>query len=179
MGHVIETPRLRLVPLDQRLLLATQAQDRAALAKFLEAAIAPGWPSEAVLNHQVPAQLAALGRGVALQWLGRLIVLASPRTVVGVINLKGAPDGQGQVEIGYEVVAAHRRQGLASEAARALIGWCFEQPDVTGVRARTLKQAEASQEMLKKLGFTRKGPQRDPELGEMIVWEITPSSPSG
>jgi ribosomal-protein-alanine N-acetyltransferase len=175
---LIETKRLRLVPFDMRLLLAARAEDRMALARFLECNIAPGWPSEGVLNHQVPAQIAALKAGTELRWLGRLIVLNSPRTLVGVINLKGAPDEEGRVEIGYEVVRAHRRQGIAGEAATALINWCWKQ-DVKAVRARTLKHAEASREMLKKLGFARLGPQRDPVLGEMVVWEITPSSPSG
>jgi RimJ/RimL family protein N-acetyltransferase len=76
------------------------------------------------------------------------------------------------VEIGYEVQEGRRRQGHASEAARALIEWCIQQPEEKAVRARTLKQNQPSQRMLKQLGFERLGPQRDPHLGEMIVWEV-------
>jgi [ribosomal protein S5]-alanine N-acetyltransferase len=178
-ADIIETARLRLVPFDMRLMLAARAQDRAAVEAFLGCAIAPGWPSEGVLNHQLPGQMTAFEQGVPVQWLGRLVVLRAKPTLIGVINLKGAPDSQGRVEIGYEIQQAYRREGYATEAANALIGWCFEQPEVSAVRARTLKQNEASKQMLTQLGFKRVGPQRDPVLGEMIVWELTLSSPSG
>ena len=178
-ADIIETTRLRLVPFDMRLMLAARAQDRAALAEFLGCEVAPGWPSDGVLNHQLPGQIAAFEQGIPLKWLGRLIVLRARPTLIGVINLKGAPDDEGRVEIGYEVQQVFRREGYASEAATALIEWCFADATVTAVRARTLKQNEPSQQMLRQLGFKRIGPQRDPVLGEMIVWEITPSSPSG
>jgi ribosomal-protein-alanine N-acetyltransferase len=178
-ADIIETARLRLVPFDMRIMLATRAQDRAMVGEFLGCVVAPGWPSEGVLNQQLPGQINAFEHGTPLKWLGRLIVLRARPTLIGVINLKGAPDQQGCVEIGYEVQQAFRRKGYASEAAQALISWCFEQPEVKAVHARTLKQNEASKQMLQQLGFRRLGPQRDPLLGEMIVWEFTPSSPSG
>ena len=114
-----------------------------------------------------------------LKWLGRLIMLKQPATLIGVINLKGPPDAEGRVEVGYEIEQDFRRKGYASEAVRALAAWCAGQPEVKAVQAKTLKQNEVSQAMLAKLGFKRLGPQRDPQLGEMIVWELTPSFPSG
>jgi ribosomal-protein-alanine N-acetyltransferase len=178
-ADIIETANLRLVPFDLRLMLAARAQDRAMVGEFLGCAVAPGWPSEGVLNQQLPGQIKAFEHGTPLKWLGRLMVLRARPTLIGVINLKGAPDEHGCVEIGYEVQQAFRRKGYASEAARALIGWCFEQQEVKVVHARTLKQNEPSQQMLQQVGFKRLGPQRDPRLGEMIVWELTPSFPSG
>lgn len=175
---MIKTQRLRLVSFDLPAMLATRAGDRAAVEQLLDCALAPGWPSDGVVDHQLPGQISAYEHGTPVKWLGRLIVLNEGPMVIGVINLKGAPDVDGRVEIGYEVQGGYRRRGYASEAAKALIDWCFQQPEVKAVRARTLRQNEPSQQMLQQLGFTRLGPQRDPTLGEMIVWEVTPSFPS-
>ncbi|MEZ5992692.1 MAG: GNAT family N-acetyltransferase [Planctomycetota bacterium] len=173
----IETPRLRLVPFELPLLLAARAEDRARVAELLGAEIAPGWPSDGVVDFQLPGQITAIEiERVPLKWLGRLILLkGAPDILIGVINLKGPPDAIGCVEVGYEIEQAYRRKGYASEAVKALQEWCFSQPGVKGVRARTLKQNEISQAMLRKLGFKRLGPQRDPNLGEMIVWQTEPS----
>ena len=180
MSDVIETERLRLVPFDLSLMLAARAEDRARMSELLGAEIAPGWPSDGVVDFQLPGQIVALeSGGVPLKWLGRLIMLKQPLTLIGVINLKGPPDAEGRVEVGYEIEQDFRRKGYASEAVRALAAWCAAQPEVEAVQARTLRQNEVSQAMLAKLGFKRLGPQRDPQLGEMIVWELTPSSPSG
>ena len=48
----IETPRLRLVPFGLPLLLAARAEDRARVAELLGAEIAPGWPSDGVVDFR-------------------------------------------------------------------------------------------------------------------------------
>lgn len=174
---MIETERLRLVPFALPLLLAARDGEPAAVGDALGAAIPPGWPSDGVRDYQLPSQIGALRKGVDLKWLGRLIITrgtgnpACGPELAGVINLKGAPDAEGRVEIGYEVVEQQRRNGYATEAARALLAWCFAQPQVKAVRARTLPDNQISAHMLQRLGFHRLGPQRDASLGEMIVWE--------
>jgi [ribosomal protein S5]-alanine N-acetyltransferase len=178
----IETPRLRLVPFGLEWLELAHADRLNEFTRAVKLLVPEAWPSADVAVHQFPQQLKALRADPnVLPWHGRLIVLKGPAldTLVGNINLKGPPDADGRVEIGFEVVPHFRRKGIASEAARELLGWCFKQVGVKAVRARTLKGNEISQALLGKLGFTRLGPQRDPQLGEMIVFEFTPSSPNG
>lgn len=176
-AEIIETPRLRLVPFALPLMLAARDGELAAVGEALGAAVPRGWPSDGVRDYQLPSQIGALRKGVDLKWLGRLIITrgagnpARGPELAGVINLKGEPDAAGRVEIGYEVVEAQRRQGYATEAAHALLAWCFRQPPVKAVLARTLPHNEISAHMLQRLGFERLGPQRDASLGEMIVWE--------
>jgi RimJ/RimL family protein N-acetyltransferase len=148
--------------------------DAARLAALIGAAVPESWPPQGVREHQIPQQLDALTREPGeLRWHGRLIVLrGNPDVLVGVVNLKGPPDGRGRVEIGYEVEPEYRRQGIATEAVRALIAWCAAQPTVKAVQARTLPSNRISAHMLSRLGFTKLGPQRDPRLGELIVWEL-------
>lgn len=175
----IESPRLLLVPFDLPLLEATQAGDLADVGALLNAAIPAGWPSEGVREWQLPEQIARLNREPdQLPWLGRLILLRRPRALIGGINLKGAPDARGRVEIGYEIVEAFRRKGYASEAVEALCQWCFAQPQVTAVYARTQAGNAISQHMLQRLGFARREIEQHPRLGEMIVW-VRPKPPRG
>ncbi|MEO6604057.1 MAG: GNAT family N-acetyltransferase, partial [Aeromicrobium sp.] len=53
--------------------------------------------------------------------------------IVGNAGFKGAPDDAGNVELGYTVLTAHRRQGLAVTAARLLIERCIREPSVMGL----------------------------------------------
>lgn len=175
-ADIIETSRLRLIPFALPLLLAARDGEPAAVGDALGAEVPPGWPSDGVRDYQLPSQIGALRKGVELKWLGRLIITRGDGKpeLAGVINLKGEPDADGRVEIGYEVVESQRRRGFAAEAAQALLGWCFRQPQVKAVLARTLPHNEISAHMLQRLGFNRLGPQRDASLGEMIVWEHLP-----
>lgn len=175
----IESPRLLLVPFALPLLEATQVGDVARVGALLDAVIAPGWPSHGVREWQLKEQIARLNRAPGeLPWLGRLILLRHPRTLIGGINLKGSPDARGRVEIGYEIVENFRRKGYASEAVEALCHWCFAQSQVAAVYARAQAGNAISQHMLQRLGFARHEVEHHPRLGELIVW-VRPKPPQG
>lgn len=168
---VISTDRLRLVPCTMEMLRAMEAGDNDSLSRLAGATVPEGWPSEGVREHQVPQQLRALDMDAnELRWYGRLIVYEG--AIAGVINLKGPPDARSRVEVGYEIAPQYRRRGIAGEALRAVIGWCLKQPGVQAMQARTLPDNKVSAHMLKAMGFERLGPQRDPVMGELIVWEL-------
>src|SRR5437867_1733636 len=80
-----------------------------------------------------------------LPWRIRLIVERSSDTVIGSINLKGAPDAEGDVEIGWGLNAEYRGQGYATEAASAVVRWAFQQPGVRSVSATVPDDNDASQ----------------------------------
>ena len=52
---------------------------------------------------------------------------AEPCLLVGNGGFKGAPSLNGTVEIGYSILPAQQRNGLASEAVDALVEWAFDQ----------------------------------------------------
>ena len=68
-----------------------------------------------------------------IPWRIRLIVERSSQTVIGSINLKGPPDGSGDVEIGWGLNDSARRKGYATEAAAAVLEWVFQQPGARSV----------------------------------------------
>lgn len=169
---MIESIRLRLVPFDLPALRLARDGKRAEIARLLQLEVPADWPSRDVQEQQIPVQIERLEvSGHDLPWHGRLIVLR-PGTLVGNINLKGPPDMAGDVEIGYEVLPAYRRQGIAMEAAELLIDWCFTQARVKRVSARTKPDNEASQTMLTKLGFRCVGSEHDAMIGEMLLWRL-------
>jgi len=91
--------------------------------------------------------------------------------VIGLADFKGPPDADGVVEIAYGIVPAYRGQGLATEAAQALVKYAFASGRVPVVRAHTLPERNASTRVLARCGFKRVGEVVDPEDGLVWRWE--------
>ena len=90
-----------------------------------------------------------------LQWRIRVIVERSTNTVVGSINLKGPPDEDGDVEIGWGLNEEVRGKGYATEAAAAVMQWAFRQADVRSVSATVPDDNKPSQQVARRVGLTR------------------------
>lgn len=71
---------------------------------------------------------------------------------VGIAGYKGPPN-DGGVEIGYSVVPAYQRRGLATEAVLALVDHAFGDGGVDRVVAHTLPHLEPSIGVLRRAGF--------------------------
>jgi ribosomal-protein-alanine N-acetyltransferase len=87
--------------------------------------------------------------------------------VIGSMGCKAAPDDQGMVEIGYDIVPAYQGQGYATEMARAFVKWALDQALVRRVAAECLPDNWASIRVLEKLGM-----QRVAEHEDMLYWEF-------
>jgi [ribosomal protein S5]-alanine N-acetyltransferase len=62
-------------------------------------------------------------------------------------------DGRSEVELGYRLCLGHWGQGYATEAARAVLRYGFEELHSTRIMAFVLAQNRASIRVLEKLGF--------------------------
>jgi len=108
-----------------------------------------------------------------LPWLLRAIVLREPvRQVVGHIGFHDPPRGRGEVEVGYTVEAAYRRQGYAFESVQALFGWAQREHGIHRFIASIAPDNEASLALARKLGFAQTGSQMDEEDGLELVFEL-------
>lgn len=96
------------------------------------------------------------GGSAAVGWGLWVFLLKSDDGLVAVGNggFKGPPDQGGIVEVGYSLMPAHQRQGLAPEAVEALIGWASKDNRVVGYIAHTLADLTPSIRVLEKCGFT-------------------------
>jgi RimJ/RimL family protein N-acetyltransferase len=88
-----------------------------------------------------------------LGWWTNMLVLRQDLRLIGTAGFKGLPEPDGSVELGYEIAEAYQNQGLATEAAAALIDDIFKKNGVQLVKAHTLAEQNASGRVLKKLGF--------------------------
>ena len=157
--------RLELRPLPAAAAAALPA-DRAETSRLLGAALAPDWPQPdllAVLPLQASATPSSEGFGV---WV---MVERESSTVVGDVGFIGPPDATGSVEVGYSVVPDRRRRGYATEAARALVTWALEQPDVSVVVARCDSDNVPSIRTLERIGFRPTG-----EQDGQVRWRYEP-----
>jgi [ribosomal protein S5]-alanine N-acetyltransferase len=91
-------------------------------------------------------------------WLGtyghRQIIERESGLVVGSIGLFWPP-GDGEVEIGYGIVASRRGRGYAAEATRAVAEHALTAPGVHTVYATVELSNPASVRVLEKAGFER------------------------
>lgn len=150
----IPTPRFELVSMSLDFLRLLQAGDLPAASAEIGGQVPEDFGDG--LDVFLRLRIADLTHDPDTQpWLGRAIVMATPdeRTVIGSIGFHAPPDPDGWVEIGYSVVPAARRQGVATECGRALIDWAIREHGVTRFRATTDPENAISQRVLQRLGF--------------------------
>lgn len=82
-----------------------------------------------------------------------VIILKSENRIIGHIMLKGYPDENGEVIIGYYMQEQYRGRGYMSEAVKCICEWAFLNADVKCVVADTLKDNKISQRLLQKIGM--------------------------
>src|SRR5262249_14301576 len=126
-------------------------------ASMLGAEIPADWPPDPNYDGDAIRYVMAMQERDrnALAWGFRYFVLkGEPRRLIGA---GGYPPtaANGEIEIGYSIMPALRRQGLASEATRSMTARAFALLDVERVIAHTLPQLAASIGVLEKCGFRR------------------------
>lgn len=90
-------------------------------------------------------------------FLAYVIVREADGRAIGDAGFHGPPNAEGELELGYAVVPAARRQGFANQASELLIAWARSQPGVRAITARVEPGNTASQRLLDRLGFVRDG----------------------
>jgi len=73
--------------------------------------------------------------------------------LIGGACFKGAPNWNGEVEIGYGIDDRYQNHGYATEAIGELVTWARNQEGVEYVLAETLKDNVASNKVLHKIGM--------------------------
>ncbi len=139
-----------------------------ALAAVLDAAVPASWPAgeyDADAIRFFRQRLIEDGEH-AVGWYGWYAVRraeGSPAaTLVGSAGFMGPPAADGTVEVGYSVAPEHRRLGYATEMIEALLSRAFADPHTSRVIAHTTDDNVASVAALRRAGFLRAGPGREP-----------------
>lgn len=88
-------------------------------------------------------------------------------TPVGEIHMKNEPLN-GEVEIGYGIEHDYRNRGYMREAVAAFCENLFTRGDIVIIKANTMPENFASQNVLTACGFKQTG-----KTGKELVWELT------
>lgn len=172
---MIETVNLKLVPCELQHFEAI-LKDQKLLEQMLGVIVFDDWFNfpgvagiEAIrFSHEyLKANPSALG------WWTYLFVHIKDKVLVGLGGYKGRADEAGMVEIGYAIVPAYRRRGLATEAAQGLVDYAFSHPTIQMVDAHTLAERNASTRVLEKVGMKLVGTAHDPDAGEVWHWRLS------
>jgi ribosomal-protein-alanine N-acetyltransferase len=169
----LHTERLTLVALTPEAYTAWAAGDAAALSAatgvpFADAEAPPllgeDLPKirDLVLAHWDPD---------AIGWWGWLATLTTTGEPVGSVGFAGRPD-DGVATIGYSVYERHQGRGYGTEATAAAVSWALSHEGVDGVRATIPDWNASSVRLAEKIGFVMTGTAADPEVGEVLVYEI-------
>ena len=155
---------LRLVDLPLPVVLALRDGDVASAERLIGLPI----PSEFAGRTDVWTFMITLleGRPDNATWTMNAVVRGDE--IVGNAGFKGAPDERGEIELGYGILTAHRRQGLAVAAARLLLARAESEPTVTRVLATIHPDNAASIGVITKAGFTPDGDRIHPRWGRQL-----------
>jgi RimJ/RimL family protein N-acetyltransferase len=163
--------RLRLVALTPEL-AERQISDRMGFFDALGVEPEPGWPPELMdeaAMRWTRDRLAAHPGDVG--WYAWVYISPVMHRLLGTGGFKGAPDADGQVEIGYSMLTSYREQGLATEGVNALIEWAYRDPRVKRIVAHTRDDRDASHRVLEKAGFVQQRRFHDEAEGTgVIAW---------
>ncbi len=166
----IETPRLVLRILPPPALAARAAGDRAEASRQAGCALGEFPDEERSIAALRLSDLAA--DPTYLPWSLRAMMLKPDLIFVGHCNFHSKP-GAGYlkdlapdaVELGYFVLPAFRRRGIAQEAVEGLMAWASRTHGVHRFVISVSPRNAASVAMARKLGFARIGGHIDDEDG--------------
>lgn len=156
-------------------LLELESASVGALCSALRVAPPPSWPPPLFDAGALAWFIAQLRADPSLApWLGNYVVadIEGVETLVGSAGFKGRPDPQGNVEIGYSIVAAFQRRGLGRQAVGLLLERARSEREVRCVRAETLRDAVASRGLLAACGFTYTGERFDADDGALALYSL-------
>ncbi len=158
----IVTKRLVLVPMTRASLLCQVGfgpRMRAELGEVLRAEVPAAWPPENWEPHVLDYLLGLIAESPeTVGWCRYLLRReGETRTLIGTFGA-GLPKAEtGESEIGYGLLPAWQRQGLAAEAVLGMLPWLEGQKPIRAFVAQTFPHLYGSIRVLEKCGFAFAG----------------------
>ena len=168
---MIETSRLRLIRWQEAHFQAIIENNLIKLGQLLDVETPTAWTTFADMADALPFFYESFKEN-GNYWGSFFIIHKADKRLLGTCGFKGAPNEDGMVEIGYEIDAHYRLQGLATETAQGLIDFALQHEEVKEIIAHTLAHENPSVSVLKKLGFQFVEALIDPEDGDIWKWAL-------
>jgi [ribosomal protein S5]-alanine N-acetyltransferase len=156
--NLTQDDTVEIIPAFPEFIKLLIANEYCRAGELMNLVVPNGWPNDPDAIAGLSWHLKALERDPnELLWRIRLVVLRSNRTVIGSINLKGMPDKDGTVEIGWGISEDYRRRGIATRATQAVMQWAFSQPGVKRIIATIPRDNIGSERVAQRLGMRQTG----------------------
>jgi len=168
MRTVIGTERMSLIALT-----ADALDELLAGAESVEGvSIPPWWPNS---DADEASMVRSFGERLRdepslLQWRFRLMSELDTGAMIGHCGFHDPPH-DGRLELGYTVLAEHRRRGYATEAILGLMNEAVTEHGVHRFRLAISPANEPSLSLAERLGFEVVGEQIDPDDGLELLYE--------
>lgn len=162
----IQTARLTMLPFTINICEESLSNSVAAIVSM---GIYPGkgWPDPETLETlpRIIINLNKVSQPSGFEsWM---IINSNNNLLIGDIGFKGIPGVDGEIDLGYGVIASERKKGFAHEAAAAILEWAFNQKKVKAITASCLIDNLGSRKILSSLNFSII--KKD---NEMIYWRL-------
>lgn len=148
----IKTNRLKLLPFTKEICEDVLLSSTSVL---INSGINPayGWPDLETLDT-LPRIINNLSKVKSPSGFESWMVLhKNDNSLIGDIGFKGLPNENGEIDLGYGIIASERGKGYAKEAAIGLIEWAFDQSEIQAITANCLRESIFSQKILIALNF--------------------------
>ncbi|WP_024831699.1 GNAT family N-acetyltransferase [Ruminiclostridium josui] len=164
VAHNIETERLIIMPMTHSMVCTVLSGSTEEYEK-LGVKFNGKWPLQDTLDilHFIKDRMKKNETDGFYVWM---IVKKEDMTVIGDAGFKGAPNENGEIEIGFGFIKEEQQKGYGYEAASSLIEWASQKNKVKVIKADCLIDNIGSIKLLKKCGMIEIN--RDSEL---IYWE--------
>ncbi|WP_035790634.1 GNAT family N-acetyltransferase [Clostridium beijerinckii] len=163
----LETERLRLLPL-QADELALSIENYGKMQTDLGLRV-----TNTVLDDEMKYAMKVRSRKILEDeenylWLTNwAIILKEENMIIGFIMIKGYPNENGEVIVGYGIEEKYRNMRYATEALKGLIEWIFKNPKAVYVIGDTEKANTPSHKVLQNVGAIKYK-----ENDELIWWKV-------
>ncbi len=164
---LLNSERVSLIPLNiEALQLALE--DYQALGNLLGASVTTGSLDDEMQYAMTVRLKKASEDPINYKWLTNwAVILKSENMIIGYVMIKGCPNNQGEVIIGYGIEEAYRGNGYATEAIKGLKEWIFSHEEAISIIGDTEKDNIASHNVL-----IKSGAQKYKENEDLIWWRI-------
>ncbi|HXS25881.1 MAG TPA: GNAT family N-acetyltransferase [Gemmatimonadales bacterium] len=174
----IETERLRLLSLSADAIDALLAGDAASLGRMTNARFPTPLRPPPLTEDVLPLVRDRLRADPSQDgWWTWLVVRKGSNQAVGSAGFGGGPDSEGAVMIGYATYPDVERNGFATEAATALIGWALDHPGVERVCASLPPDNHPAIRVAEKVGMRLIGTVWEEDLDEVLLYGVEKREP--
>jgi ribosomal-protein-alanine N-acetyltransferase len=101
------------------------------------------------------------------------ITLAGTGQVIGNVGVRREAAADRVAEMGFELHPEHWRRGYASEAARAMVDWGFEDGGLERIHAHCISENTGSARVLERAGMRLEARLRDHQFFKDRFWDVS------